>query len=61
MESATHKDLKGGNEPLQRCCELRGRLYELLRKSMEEGSRAYDAEMKQLHDEITLVMAKIDS
>ncbi len=46
-------------ELLLHCCEKRQKLYALLQRSLEEDSRDYDEEMRQLHQEIDKIMARI--
>ena len=59
METTQKQGMDQGDQLLLRCCELRQRVYSLLQKSMDEGSRQYDEEMRKLHKEIEAVMAKM--
>ena len=61
MDDTKNINFKKDEDILQKCCERRSRLYELLRKSMDEGSGAYDQEMKKLRQEIDSLMSQIDS
>lgn len=59
MEPTQKQEATQQEKLLVRYCELRQQVYSLLTRSMEEGSRAYDDEMKKLHKELEQVMSKL--